>query len=157
MRCKGLLTTNYYSILYYNTEIWNLQTLSPLLKQKLLSASANAIKICLSKLPQNTSYDKIHSLAKRGTPSQMSNYKHAIQPFKFYNSNSMTDDSIFLNLQQNFNGWNEHFQIFNVSNYKVGQNLMVNRFLPLNNKIEYSWFNGSFESYKIKCKKLLLS
>ena len=54
------------------------------------------------------------------------------------------------------NGRNEHFQIFNVSNYKVGRNLMVNRFLPLNNKIDYSWLNGSFESYKIKCKNLLL-
>ena len=87
----------------------------------------------------------------------MSNYKHAIQLYKLYNSTAMTDDWISLNLQQNFNGRNEHFQIYSVSNYKVGRNLMANRFLPLNNKINYSWFNESFDSYKIKCKHLLLS
>ena len=31
---KGLLTSNYYSTLYYNSEIWHLPTLSPHLKQK---------------------------------------------------------------------------------------------------------------------------
>ena len=39
---KGLLTSNYYSVLYYNSEIWLLPSLSPRLKQKLMSASANA-------------------------------------------------------------------------------------------------------------------
>ena len=40
--------------------------------------------------------------------------------------------------------------------YKVGRNLLVNRFKTLNNKIDYSWFNDSFKSFKIKCKSLLL-
>ena len=44
---KGLLTLNYFSVLYYNSEIWHLPTLSTQLKQKLLSASANEIKIDL--------------------------------------------------------------------------------------------------------------
>ena len=46
--------------------------------------------------------------------------------------------------------------VFNISNYKVGRNLMVNRFKILNNKIDYSWLNASFETFKIKCKSLLL-
>ena len=33
---KGLVTSNYYSILYYNSEIWHLPSLSPNLKQKML-------------------------------------------------------------------------------------------------------------------------
>ena len=40
--------------------------------------------------------------------------------------------------------------------YKVVRNLLVNRFQILNNKIDYSWFNASFESFKIKCKSLML-
>ena len=126
------------------------------LKKKLLSASANAIKICLSQLPTNTSYESIHRLAKRGTPTQMCHYKHAIQLFKLFNSNEMSDDWVSLNLQQQFNGRNEKLQIFRISNYKVGLNLLVNRFRPLNNKIEYSWFNESLNSFKIKCKNLFL-
>ena len=34
---KQVITTNFYSVLYFNSEIWNLPTLNPLLKQKLLS------------------------------------------------------------------------------------------------------------------------
>ena len=46
----NLLTSNYYSILYYNSEIWHLPSLSPETKQMLLSASANALKISQKKL-----------------------------------------------------------------------------------------------------------
>ena len=145
-----------FTVLYYNSEIWHLPTLSPQLKQKLMSASANAIKLCLSSLPLNTSYEEIHRLAKRGTPTQMSAYKHALQMYKLYNSNSMSDDWVSLNDQQNFNGRNEHVQIYTKSNYKVGKNLLVNRFKNLNNKIKFAWLNDSFESYKIKCKNLFL-
>ena len=153
---KGLLTSNFYSVLYYNSEIWNLPSLNNHQKQKLLSASANALKICLTTVPQNTSYEVIHRLTKRANPVQMSNYKHAIQLYKLHNSTIMTDDWVSLNFQQNFNGRNDKLQIFNVSNYKVGQNLLVNRLKQLTNKISFSWLNESFDSFKVKCKKLLL-
>ena len=68
----------------------------------------------------------------------------------------MTDDWVSLNFQQNFNARNTRIQIYNVSNYKIGQNILVNRFKSLNNKIEYQWLNESLNSFKIKCKKLLL-
>ena len=86
----------------------------------------------------------------------MSNYKHALQLYRLFNSTQMSDDWVSLNFQQNFNGRNEKFQVFNISNYKVGRNLMVNRFKILNNKIDYSWFNASWETFKIKCKSLFL-
>jgi hypothetical protein len=41
-----LITSNYYSILYYNSEIWHLPGLRHQLKAKLLTASSNALKIC---------------------------------------------------------------------------------------------------------------
>ena len=44
-----LLTSNFYSILYYNSEIWHLPTLKPELNQMLLSASAKALKITQKK------------------------------------------------------------------------------------------------------------
>ena len=42
---KTLLTANFFSILYYNSDIWHLPSLSPQLKQSLLSASANTLKL----------------------------------------------------------------------------------------------------------------
>ena len=86
----------------------------------------------------------------------MSSYKHALQLYKLYNSENMTDDWISLNIQQNFNGRNDKIQIYKQSNYKVGNNLMVNRLANLNNKIPYSWLNDSFNTFKVKCKQLLL-
>ena len=83
-------------------------------------------------------------------------YKHALQLFKLYNSTVMSEDWMSLNFQQNFNRRNNKIQIFNVSNYKVGENLLTNRLKSLNNKIEFNWLNESFNSYKVKCKKLFL-
>ena len=40
--------------------------------------------------------------------------------------------------------------------YKVGSNLLVNRLSALNNTIELAWLNLSLNSFKIKCKELLL-
>ena len=80
----------------------------------------------------------------------MSDYKHAIQLHKLHNSTMMTEDWISLNFQQNFNGRNDKLHVFNVANYKVGQNLIVNRFKTLNNKIPYSWLNESLDSFSVK-------
>ena len=57
----NLLTSNYYSILYYNSEIWHLPSLSPETKQMLLSASANALKIS----QKNQSYAILHKHPQR--------------------------------------------------------------------------------------------
>ena len=42
-----LVTSNVFSILYYNSQIWHLQSLKGNLNQKLLSCSATAIKACV--------------------------------------------------------------------------------------------------------------
>ena len=42
-----LLTSNYYSILYYNSEIWMIHSLSVANKKLLFSTSANALKSSL--------------------------------------------------------------------------------------------------------------
>ena len=55
-----LITSNYYSILYYNSEIWHLKMLKPRLSQMLLSASAKALKITLKFYDINMSFDRIH-------------------------------------------------------------------------------------------------
>ena len=99
---------------------------------------------------------QISYLTTQAVAFNSESYKHALQLYKLFNSNEMSDDWISLNVQQSFNGRNERIQFFNISNYKVGRSLMVNRFKILNNNIDYSWFNASYETFKIKCKLLLL-
>ena len=54
----NFLISNYNSILYYNSEIWHLTTLKHELKQKLLSASVKALKLCSIYNELNTSHEK---------------------------------------------------------------------------------------------------
>ena len=42
-----LLRSNFNSILYYNSEVWHIPKLKPVIKQLLMSASANELKMSL--------------------------------------------------------------------------------------------------------------
>ena len=77
-----LLTSNFYSILYYNSEIWHLPTLAPQLKQLLLSTSAAALKITQRAPNPMQSFINIHTECKRALPEQMMIYKHSIMLHK---------------------------------------------------------------------------
>ena len=39
----------------------------------------------------------------------------------------------------------------------IGKNRIINRLTCINNAIDYDWLNGSFASFKIKCKAKLLN
>ena len=83
---KQLITSNFYLILYYNSEIWHLPNLDPISKSHLLSASASALKICTITYNREMSFRELHILNLRATPNQFLNYKHAILLYNVYNS-----------------------------------------------------------------------
>ncbi len=64
-----LLTSNFYSKLYYGSEIWHLPTLNLHCKKLLLSASANALKLCNAIYDPNISYVDLHNLHKQALPN----------------------------------------------------------------------------------------
>ena len=82
-----LITSNFYSILFYNSEIWQLPSLKASLKQKLLSKSAKALKVCSKTIVDNISFIDLHKSYDRATPEQMMLYKLALSKYKVYNSN----------------------------------------------------------------------
>ena len=65
-----LVTSNFYSVLYYNSEIWHLQSLKCNLKNKLLSSSAKAIKMCVKYCTNELSFVRIHEMFNRATPER---------------------------------------------------------------------------------------
>ena len=149
-----LLTSNFYSILYYNSEIWNTPSLNVKLKQNLLSASANALKICTPSYHSFMSINKLHIVNNRATPTQMSQYKLALTMFTVFNTQEPILDWVDLNFQQTFNQRNTTLNFVNTANYKIGLNSLCNRFTCVNNKIEQSWLNLSKESFKVRCKNI---
>jgi hypothetical protein len=41
-------------------------------------------------------------------------------------------------------------------NYAVGKNILLNRFVNINNMIEKGWLSMAWDTYKIKCKEVFL-
>jgi hypothetical protein len=78
VECRTLITSNVYSILYYNSEIWNIPKLNKQLKSHLKTSSANAPKICTPNYNMYMSNNTLHSINKRAQPSQILLYKNAI-------------------------------------------------------------------------------
>ena len=151
-----LITSNVLSILYYNSEIWHLPNLKGNLKQKLLSVSAKAIKISMYYPDPMISFDEIHAMNNRALPGSLLQYKLAIQLFKLYNTNTHSMEWVELNLNQILTSRQTTFSVLKTNNTKVGLNILVNRLSVLNGKIPLKWLNGSMESFKVKCKNLLL-
>ena len=153
-----IVTSNFFSILYYNSEIWHLPNLKNTLKQKILSSSAKAIKICVKFCTNDTSFLRLHEIYKRATPENYLIYKHALCLHKLVNSKAPhTIEWVSLNFNQILTTRQTSFMTHKNNKQKVGLNAMANRLKILNGKIPLSWLNMTLESFKINCKKLFLS
>ena len=151
-----LLTSLFYSKLYYSSEIWHIPGRTIAQNKKLKLASANAIRSCDKSLTIFHSHTQIHSLANRALPDQMQNYKHAIIMFKLINHCQPENEFVHLNFQLNQNQRQSHANFFRRQNYESGKNILLNRLYHLNGKIEKSWLELSLNSFKVKCKQLFL-
>ena len=152
-----LVTSNFFTILYYNSEIWHLPTLKQNLKKKIMSLSANALKLCMKYDTRMVSFEKIHEMTQRATPENYLLYRHALMLYKILNSTDYSLEWCELNYNQIFTSRQVCFIASKSNRLKVGQNAFANRSYVLNNKIPLTWFNGSMETFKIKCKQLFLS
>ena len=114
--------------------------------------SAAPLKLTTKNYDNMISFDKLHYLNQRATPNQLTTYKHALLLHKTYNDENMVLNWQNLFFNQYFNDRDPLVKFFNNSKYKVGNNILSNRFTTLNGKTLLSWLNLSFVTYKIKCK-----
>ena len=152
----AFVTSNFYSILYYNSEIWHLPSLKNTLKQKLLSSSAKAIKCCVKYCTRDVSFVNLHAMYHRATPDQFMLYKNAISLFRLYNDRVYTFEWAALNYNQILTSRQTKFISTKTNKRKVGINAIANRLSTLNNKIPLTWLNLSYVTYKLHCKKEFL-
>ena len=153
---KTLLTSLYYSKLYYGSEVWHLPSRSQSQNKKLKFASANAIRSCNNALTIFNTHTQIHKSANRALPDQMINYKHAVTMHHLFKSCQPELEFINLNFQFNQNTRMQHANFLDRHKYQAGQNILLNRLSHLNNKINKNWLELSLNTFKIKCKKLFL-
>ena len=153
---RTILTSNFYTILYYNSEIWHIPSLNPISKQQLLSASANALKLCNVYNDPFISFRELHLSNSRATPNQMIKYKHALLLFSIFNGMTPTKDWIDLNFHQTTTSRQKNFKVIQRSNFKIGKNIICCRLTTINNEIPFQWLNLSRDAYKLKCKNKFL-
>jgi hypothetical protein len=151
-----LITANYYSILYYNSEIWHLPSNTHNSKKQMLSASAMPLKLCVPNYDRNTSYLTLHRQTKRATPTQLMSFKLALLLHKAYNKETASPELIDLFFNQTFNCRETKANFIDLSKYKIGINILSNRYKILNGKISFDMLNKSYDSYKIECKTILV-
>ena len=153
----SLITSNYYSILYYNSEIWHLPSNTFNSKKQILAASAKPLKLCTRAYDYTMSYDTLHTFNKRATPLKYMKYIHSTLLHKLFNSEIHNKDWLDLFDHQNFNTRNGKIQFIDRSVFKIGKNILSNRLNLLNNHIDYDWLNLELTPFKLKCKSLILN
>ena len=121
-----------------------------------MAASALPLKMCLSNYDRNISYQSLHSHMKRANPTQLQLYKHSLLLHKAYNDDNNSPEWLDLFSNQTFNDRNTKVNFIDLSVFKIGKNILSNRFSILNGKIEYEMLNMNYLSYKLSCKKLFL-
>ena len=154
---QQLLTSNYYSVLYYNSEVWHKPSLHTSFKRQLLSASAAALKIMEQSQDNQIAFEQLHLLNARATPIKLMTYKLSLQLYKSYNDNQHNEIWISLNFQQMFNNRTDTILIADESKNRIGKNIIINRLSVLNGKVKLDWMNLSYNAYKLKCKNFFLS
>jgi hypothetical protein len=95
-----LFRSNYYSILYYNAEIWLSESLHFTLKKPLLSASGKALRVALHYPDPLISYIQLHRIASRATPTMLCKYSLALQLYWTFNNQLPEIERLDLNLAQ---------------------------------------------------------
>ena len=83
---RTLITSNFCSILYYNSEIWHISVLKFYLKNLLQSASSNSLKICTPYYPQTTLFIDLHAKHSCATPAQFISTCYYYLPFRITKS-----------------------------------------------------------------------
>ena len=148
-----LVTSNVFSTLYYNSEIWHIHSLKGPLKQKLLSTSAKAVKLCVKYCTNDVSFIDIHKMFNRATPEKFLLYKHALCLYKLMTTDNHTTEWAALNFNQILTSRQTFFMAIRAHKKKVGLNAFANRIFILNRRIPLIWFGMSLETFKIHCKK----
>ena len=132
-----LITANVFSLLNYDSEIWQIPNLKNDLKKKLTSVSKTANKYCMFYHDRTISHVNIHKMNNSSMPESLMSYKMTLQLHKLYNTNDQSLDWISLNFDQILTSRQTTFMISKTNKTKIGLNTMANRLSILNGRIPF--------------------
>ena len=122
------------------------------MKQKLLSISACALRSCLtnanSVLNNAISFEKIHEINKKCTPSQIMLYQASLNLHKTLNFEVPNFETITVLDQLAFTPRQTMFLIFRNNSTKIGMNTSSNKFYQLSGKLTLKSLECTFIHFK---------
>ena len=144
------------SKLYYACQVWLLPNISSYLKRKLLNISSQALKLIGGEDFSLFSFNELHIMYNRATPTQWSNYVNSNQLYSILNN--CKPESLWIELQEriSINNRTNHFFIEKNNNTRYGKNCFLNRLHNVESNVSFNEFNLSKSTFKVHCKKLLL-
>jgi hypothetical protein len=84
-------------------------------------------------------------------------FKHAILLHKLYNQRQPITEWTHLSFQHQFTIRRGLFHVAKTNNYRIDENILVNRLSILNYLIPLDWLNLSLESFKVKAKEKFIT
>ena len=153
----NIVTSLFYSKLYYGSEIWLIPTLSRTLKNKLMVISKNALRLAANDQYRTFSSSELHVMFKRFTPPQWRTYCNLLSIYRIFNHKIPV--VIWLELQLNALPLTRaNKTLFPPKNkLKIGTNSISNRLSYASTLISNNDLNLSYESFKILAKKIVLN
>ena len=104
---------------------------------------------------RSISFELTHKNLKFSTPKQVVLFKLAILLHKIYNSKSQSKDWLELSDQIILTRRQTSFNSFTKNNYKIGMNILANKFYLLKNQIKLNDLDLTLNLFKMKMKILL--
>ena len=150
----NIITSLFYSQLYYASEVWLLPSLSFTLKNKLLSISTTALRIVANDQCRVFNSNDLHIMFKRFTPTQWRVYCNLLCLYRIINFS--IPEQIWIELQINALPLSRANKIlFPPKNkIKVGLNSFTNRISYCSTLITNDNLNLSYNSFKILAKQI---
>ena len=152
----NIITSLFYSKLYYAAEVWLVPSLKQTFYKKLLSLSTKALRIAANDQYNVFNSEDLHVMFNRFTPKQMSHYVSLLNLYRCIN-NKMPE-STWIKLQfKSLPLTRANKTLFPSSNKrKVGLNALENRLSFVSTLITNEDLNKDYVPFKTLAKKLVL-
>jgi hypothetical protein len=144
----NIITSIYFSKLYYGALVWLLPDLKEKHYRRLYSESGKALKLVDDKL----SYRQLHKLYCRATPRIYSLYLTSTLLHSYLSDEKHADQKSDINTIVTNETRNRFLTFVRNNNFKCGLNCFRNRLRPLSNVIPKTWLHLSSGSFKLKAK-----
>ena len=147
---KTLLDSKFYSILYYNAEIWLTPSISAAMKQSLMSVSANALRSCILLNCNEISFEMIHSVCHKCTPKQIMLYQVALKLHRIMEDLDVRCTFDHVTIISNIVSTSRQttFEILKDNNSKIGLNTTSNKLYRVNKQISLLALSHGFVHFK---------